>query len=96
MQNKVDLVSEERALESYEEIKKFVKDTVAENAPVIPVSAINNANIDALIDAIEQFMPTPERRNFPCFVILSRLRIDLFVFAIMGFSVTEKVFFDKG
>ncbi|MBI2578880.1 MAG: translation initiation factor IF-2 subunit gamma [Candidatus Aenigmarchaeota archaeon] len=61
VQNKVDLVSEERALESYEEIKKFVKGTVAENAPVIPVSAINNANIDALIDAIEQFMPTPER-----------------------------------
>lgn len=61
VQNKIDLVDDKRALESYKEIKNFVKGTVAENAPVIPISAIHNTNIDALIEAIETHIPTPER-----------------------------------
>ncbi len=61
VQNKIDLVTYARALEHHEEIKKFVKGTIAENAPIIPVSAINNANIDALIEAIEKHIPTPHR-----------------------------------
>lgn len=63
VQNKVDLVSEQRANESYEEIKKFVKGTVAENAPVIPVSAAHGINIDLLIEAIETHIPTPKREK---------------------------------
>ncbi|MEN3000089.1 MAG: translation initiation factor IF-2 subunit gamma [Acidilobaceae archaeon] len=61
VQNKIDVVSRERALKSYEEIKKFVKGTVAENAPVIPVSALKRVNIDALIAAIEKVVSTPKR-----------------------------------
>ena len=61
VQNKIDLVSEQKAIEHYKQIKEFVKGTVAENAPIIPVSAINNANIDVLIETIEKNMPTPER-----------------------------------
>ncbi len=61
VQNKVDLVSDERAIASYNEIKKFVAGTVAENAPIIPISAIHNTNIDKLIEAIETFIPTPKR-----------------------------------
>ncbi|MBI2579645.1 MAG: translation initiation factor IF-2 subunit gamma [Candidatus Aenigmarchaeota archaeon] len=61
VQNKIDLVPQERSLESYREIKNFVKGTVAESAPVIPVSAINNVNIDLLIEEIQRTMPTPER-----------------------------------
>ena len=61
VQNKIDLVSEEQATKHYEQIKKFVKGTVAENAPIIPISAIHNANIDILIEAIEKTIPTPER-----------------------------------
>ena len=63
VQNKVDLVTEERALQSYKEIKDFVKGTVAENAPIIPVSAAHGINIDLLIEAIEKYMPTPERKK---------------------------------
>src|SRR3989344_3429728 len=33
VQNKIDLVSREKAMENYDEIKKFVKGTFAENAP---------------------------------------------------------------
>ena len=61
VQNKVDLVTEKQALEHYKQIKEFVKGTVAESAPIIPVSAINNANIDLLIETIESSMPTPQR-----------------------------------
>jgi translation initiation factor 2 subunit 3 len=60
VQNKIDLVTSERAKKSYEEVKKFVKNTIAENAPVIPISALHNANIDVLIKAIEEYIPTPE------------------------------------
>ncbi|MEM2546902.1 MAG: translation initiation factor IF-2 subunit gamma [Candidatus Bathyarchaeia archaeon] len=60
-QNKIDIVSEERARKSYEEIKNFVKGTIAENAPIIPVSAQRGINIDALIQAMEDFVPTPQR-----------------------------------
>ncbi|MBN1390047.1 MAG: translation initiation factor IF-2 subunit gamma [Candidatus Thermoplasmatota archaeon] len=58
VQTKIDLVSKERALQNYREIKEFVKDTVAENAPVIPVSAHHGSNLDLLIEAIEKIIPT--------------------------------------
>lgn len=61
VQNKIDIVDEERARKSYEEIKNFVKGTVAENAPIIPVSAQHSVNIDVLIQAMEEFIPTPQR-----------------------------------
>lgn len=63
IQNKIDLVSEEEAKKSYEEIKSFVKGTVAENAPIIPVSAQRKINIEYVIEAIEKNIPTPERKS---------------------------------
>ncbi len=60
VQNKIDLVDNVRAKENYEEIKEFVKGTSAENAPIIPVSAHHDANIDVLIEAIEKHIPTPK------------------------------------
>jgi translation initiation factor 2 subunit 3 len=60
VQNKIDLVDNSRARENYEEIKSFVKGTCAENAPIIPVSAHHDANIDVLIEAIEKHIPTPQ------------------------------------
>ncbi|WP_247731159.1 translation initiation factor IF-2 subunit gamma [Halovivax limisalsi] len=60
-QNKVDLVDGDRARENYEEIREFVSGTVAEDAPVVPVSAGQNVNMDLLIQAIEAEIPTPER-----------------------------------
>ncbi len=61
VQNKIDLVSEEEAIKNYEQIKEFVKGTVAENAPIIPVSAQHGVNIDVLMEAIEKYFPTPKR-----------------------------------
>ena len=61
IQNKIDLVIEDEALANYKEIKAFVKGTFAENATIIPMSAQQGVNIDALIMAIEENFPTPER-----------------------------------
>ena len=61
VQNKIDLVEPERVKESYKEIKEFLKGTFVENAPIIPISAQQKINIDYLIKAIEEFIPTPER-----------------------------------
>lgn len=61
VQNKIELVSKEQAMEHFQQIKEFVKGTVAEGAPIIPVSAIFGANVDLLIQTIEETIPTPER-----------------------------------
>jgi len=61
VQNKIDIVNEERALENYKEIVEFVKGTEAQGVPIIPVSAQHSVNIDALIQAFEERIPTPSR-----------------------------------
>jgi translation initiation factor 2 subunit 3 len=63
VQNKVDLVSYEDAMENYSNIVKFVKGTNAAKSPIIPISAQSKLNIDALISAIESTIPTPERKE---------------------------------
>jgi len=60
-QNKADLVSYEDAISNHKQIKNFIKSSTAEKAPIIPVSAQHKLNIDALIQAIEENIPTPER-----------------------------------
>ena len=61
VQNKIDIVTRERAVESYGEIKEFLGGTIAEGAPIIPVSAHHDVNLDILIQAIEDVIPTPDR-----------------------------------
>ncbi len=61
VQNKIDLVSEEDLIKSHEKIKKFLKGTIAENAPIIPISAQHNVNIDVLIETIQENFKTPKR-----------------------------------
>ena len=61
VQNKADLAEYDEALDNYRQIKEFVKGSIAEDAPVIPVSAQHKLNIDALIEAIEKRIKTPAR-----------------------------------
>ncbi len=61
VQNKIDRVDSEQAKKNYDEIKEFLKGSVAENAPIVPVSAQYRVNIDALIESIEKTIKTPER-----------------------------------
>jgi translation initiation factor 2 subunit 3 len=71
VQNKIDLIDEKQAKEHYKSIKEFVKGTIAENAPIIPVSAQYGANMDYLLWAIEKEIPTPKRnlKADPIFLI---------------------------
>jgi translation initiation factor 2 subunit 3 len=61
VQNKIDLVTSEEARNSYQQIRSFLKGSVAENAPIIPVSAQQGINIDVLIETIQDSIPTPKR-----------------------------------
>ncbi len=63
VQNKVELVSPEKAEENYQQIKEFLKGTIAENAPIIPMSAIHGVNQDLLLSAIQNFIPTPKKKE---------------------------------
>ncbi|HKM42093.1 MAG TPA: translation initiation factor IF-2 subunit gamma [Methanocorpusculum sp.] len=61
VQNKIDVVPQKKALENYKQIKAFVKGTVAENAPIIPVSAQKIINFGMLLDALNTTIPDVER-----------------------------------
>jgi len=61
VQNKIDVVDKAHALANRKEIEEFTKNTFAEGAPIIPVSAQRGLNMDALIEAIQEKMPTPRR-----------------------------------
>jgi len=61
VQNKVDVVSKEEAIKNYNQIKEFIANTWAEEAPIIPVSALHKVNIEYLLQAIQEYIPTPQR-----------------------------------
>jgi len=61
VQNKVDLVDRNEAMENFENIKNFVSGTVAENSPIVPISAQQGINIDALIASIEKTIITNKK-----------------------------------
>merc|ERR1712070_1098390 len=61
LQNKIDLVKEASALQQYEDIKAFVKGTVADGAPIVPISAQLRYNIDVVAEYITNSIPIPVR-----------------------------------
>lgn len=70
IQNKIDLVSKEKALENYKEIKAFLKGTNAENAQVIPVSTQQEINLDRVFRALAEIkIPERDKKSEPFFLI---------------------------
>ncbi|XP_043927766.1 eukaryotic translation initiation factor 2 subunit 3 [Protopterus annectens] len=61
LQNKIDLVKESQAKEQYEQIIAFVQGTVAEGAPIIPISAQLKYNIEVVCEYIVNKIPVPVR-----------------------------------
>lgn len=61
IQNKIDLVTREQALENYKEIKEFLKGTIASDSPIIPMSAQYGANISELLKKIAEYFKEPKR-----------------------------------
>jgi translation initiation factor 2 subunit 3 len=70
VQNKIDLVSKEEAIKNYEDIKEFIKGTIAESSPIIPVSAQQGINLDALLSAICKIkVPERDSKATPIFFV---------------------------
>jgi translation initiation factor 2 subunit 3 len=70
IQNKIDLVSKEKALENYKKIKEFVKGTIAENSPIIPVSAQQEINIDNIFKELCKLeIPKRDETSKPIFLV---------------------------
>uniref|UniRef100_A0A1U7XI76 Eukaryotic translation initiation factor 2 subunit 3-like n=1 Tax=Nicotiana sylvestris TaxID=4096 RepID=A0A1U7XI76_NICSY len=60
LQNKVDTIQQDQARNQYKAIREFLKGTVAEGAPVVPISAQLNYNIDAVCEYIAR-IPIPKK-----------------------------------
>ena len=70
VQNKIDLITKQEALQSYKKIKEFTKGTIAENSPIIPLSAQQEINIDKLLEAIANIkIPERDIESKPIFLI---------------------------
>ncbi len=78
-QNKVDLVNDAEAKKNYQQIEKFVDKTIAADAPIIPISAQQRLNIDALIEALEDVIPTPKRN----------VKADSLMYVVRSFDVNR-------
>jgi len=61
LQNKIDLVKESQAKEQYDQILKFVKGTIAEGSPIVPISAQLKYNIEVICEYIVKNIPVPVR-----------------------------------
>eukprot|EP01125_Pyxidicula_operculata_P022043 TRINITY_DN8840_c0_g1_i1.p1 TRINITY_DN8840_c0_g1~~TRINITY_DN8840_c0_g1_i1.p1 ORF type:complete len:476 (+),score=69.04 TRINITY_DN8840_c0_g1_i1:70-1497(+) len=61
LQNKIDLVKETTAAEQYKQIVTFIRGTIAEGAPIVPISAQHKYNIDAVLEYICSKIPVPVR-----------------------------------
>jgi translation initiation factor 2 subunit 3 len=97
-QNKIDLVTKERALQNYEEIREFIKDSNVANAPIVPVSGQHNLGIDVLLYAIQKYIPTPKRNlDLPFMMPILRsfdvnrpgMRADELKGGVIGGSITQ-------
>ncbi len=70
VQNKIDLVSKEQAFENYKKIKEFVKGTIAENSPIIPISAQQGINIDKILKELAEItIPKRDTESKPVFLV---------------------------
>lgn len=70
VQNKIDLVTKEQAKKSHNEIKQFLKGTMAENAPIVPISAQKGINIGFLLEEICKLkIPERDEKANPLFLI---------------------------
>lgn len=77
VQNKVDAVSKEQSIENYNQIKNFIKGTVAEKSPIIPTSAVFSSNIDLVIRSFEEVIPSPKLNEEEKFQFLIARSFDI-------------------
>jgi translation initiation factor 2 subunit 3 len=72
VQNKIDLVSKKDAVKNYNQIKEFTKGTIAENSPIIPISAQQGVNLDKVLEELIKIKiekKDGEKNNKPIFLV---------------------------
>ncbi len=70
VQNKIDLVSKEDALKNFKEIREFVKGTIAEKSPIIPISAQQGINLDIILEELCNIeVPQRDSKTTPLFFV---------------------------
>jgi translation initiation factor 2 gamma subunit (eIF-2gamma) len=65
LQNKIDLIQESAAANQHEQIIRFIQGTIAEGAPIVPISAQLKYNIDVVCEYIVHKIPVPVRDSLP-------------------------------
>ncbi len=60
VQTKIDIVGKDAARKHYEQIRNFLKGSVIEDAPIVPVMANKEINVDALLEEIAR-IDVPKR-----------------------------------
>ena len=61
LQNKIDLVNENAAIQQHESIQRFIEGTIADGAPIVPISAQLMYNVDVVCEYIVKKIPVPVR-----------------------------------
>ncbi|KAJ2723335.1 eukaryotic translation initiation factor 2 subunit gamma [Coemansia sp. Benny D115] len=101
LQNKVDLIPEAQALTHYEQIREFVKGTVAAGSPIVPISAQLKFNIEAVLEYICKHIPLPVRdyASDPHMILIRSFdvnkpgaEIDALAGGVVGGSILKGVF----
>lgn len=74
LQNKIDLVTKEEALENFKEIQEFLSTTPYKDSTVIPISAQYSANVSVLLEEILENFENPihnENESAQMFIVRS-------------------------
>ncbi|MDW8092111.1 MAG: translation initiation factor IF-2 subunit gamma [Nitrososphaerota archaeon] len=61
VQNKIDLISRESAIQNYEDIKRYLSRGPFKDSAIIPVSAQQRVGIEPLLYGIQRYITTPSR-----------------------------------
>ena len=70
VQNKIDLVAQEKAKQNYEQIKEFLRGTIAEKAPIIPISSQQKIGIEFLLEELIKIKPLEYPRGDFLFLVV--------------------------
>eukprot|EP00461_Guttulinopsis_vulgaris_P003354 UN03355 len=79
LQNKVDLLKETEAAKQYDDICAFVRGTVADGSPIIPISAQKGYNIDVICEYLTTKIPKPVRdfTSSPQLIVIRSFDVNL-------------------
>lgn len=89
LQNKIDLISEAAATNQFETIQKFIDGTIADGAPVVPISAQLKYNIDVVCEYIVKKIPVPVRCDQEFSVVCAMPKCTDVLFGLQGFHITS-------